>query len=130
MSVPRPWIRRGGRPSLGSVGHVGLGCWEGARSGRPGKASSVPLGALRSTPAQASPAAWLPEPRKEARGCARGGPSGGRAPGRGLAAIPRVSVSAQPLARQPDGRFSGEGEPDVPFQTDFTAGLRRAPASS
>lgn len=73
---------------------------------------------------------WLPEPMKEARSRTRGGPTSVQAPRHGLAVIPRVSVSAQPLVRQPDGRFSRERKPDVPFQTDFTAGLRRAPASS
>lgn len=42
------------------------------------------------------------------------------APGSGLASIPRVTVSAQPPARQPDGRF-GRETPDTPSQTDFTA---------
>lgn len=56
-------------------------------------------------------------------------PQGGRGcgPGSSLAAVPRVSVLAQPWPGSQMVAAAGREEPDTPFQTDFTAGLWRAP---
>lgn len=87
----------GGQPLCGPAMAGGKG-W-GSQLCSPGGPRPRPL-----------PAAWLPSPGGRP-GKARGAGLRPAAPGHGLAVTPRVSVSARPLVRPPDGRFSRERKP-------------------